>query len=1040
MPDPTRPANATDGDLTDSQVPFDATVPPADDPATRAGGTAPEPSFAPAEHSGEVGTFGRYRVLKKLGHGGMGAVYLAFDSSLDRKIALKVMLPQYAAGADARGRFLREARSAAKIKSDHVVTIHDVGEERGVPFIAMEYLLGHPLDQFLKQKGELPLAQVLRIGREAALGLAAAHDLGLVHRDIKPGNLWLEAPKGRVKLLDFGLARPTDDDAHLTNSGAVVGTPAYMSPEQGRGLKVDHRSDLFSLGVMLYRLATGRMPFTGDTTMAVLTSLAVDTPVAPRQLNADLPAALEAVVTRLLAKNPDERFQTATEVADALQEIATGPLPVVVALPVQPFAVGTQTQNVWDGIEASGSVAVPLATSAETEAEPSPAPRSPRAKPERKASKLPMYLAAGAIVTALAVLAVVMLWPPKKPVVAQNDGKEKPPAPVVKQLPTASDPDRKAAEYVLSIGGGVQVNGKEREIKGAADLPKDRFSLTDVLLNHNTTVTDAGLAHFKDCKNLRGIGLDNTPVTDTGLAHLKDCKDLVAAYLGSTPVTDAGLAYLKDCKSLGALNLAGTRVTDAGLALFKDRKNLTFLGLGETAVTDAGLAHLKDCKGLISLSADRTAVSVASLDTLTGFTELNTLDIRQTKFTPDGVKKLAVGLPRCKIYHDGGTIEPMAVADPDRKAAERVLSLKGRVCVNGEMGARAAVADLPKEAFRLTAIFLEDNKDVADADLIDFKDCADLTRIYLIKTSVTAAGLAIFKGRTNVVQLFLTGTPVGDAGLAHFADCKGMNALGLENTAVTDAGLAAFKGCADVRILYLNKTGATDAGFAYFRDCADLQFLNVNGTKVSDLSLPQLKGHKRLTNLEIAKTLVTPKGVAELATAMPQCKIHHDNGIIEARPVADPDRKAAEWALSVGGDVGVEGKDEVIRTKSELPKDRFSLVSASFYRRDGVNDASLEHFRDCDHLTHLLLTGGQVGDAGLERLKTFKCYANLTVLGLWETQITDKGLAHLTDCKTLTLINVKKTKVTAAAVAAFAKAMPQCKIEWDGGIIEPTKK
>ena len=347
MPDPLQSSPATGESLTDSQGPLDPTAPRPDDDAARADGTLPEPDFAPSEHAGEVGMFGRYRVLKKLGQGGMGAVYLGYDGALERKVALKMMLPQYAANVAARERFLREARSAAKVQSDHVVTIFDVSEAGGVPFIAMEYLLGHPLDQYLKSKGELPLAQVLRVARETAIGLAAAHGLGLVHRDIKPANLWLEAPNGRVKLLDFGLARATDDDAHLTGTGAVMGTPAYMSPEQGRGLKVDHRSDLFSLGVMLYRLAAGKMPFKGSTTMAVLTSLAVDTPTPVRELNAQLPEALEAVVTKLLAKNPAERFQTATEVVAALRDIERaptgGPLPIIVAVP---FAVGAQTQNV----------------------------------------------------------------------------------------------------------------------------------------------------------------------------------------------------------------------------------------------------------------------------------------------------------------------------------------------------------------------------------------------------------------------------------------------------------------------------------------------------------------------------------------------------------------------------------------------------------------------------------------------------------------------------------------------------------------------
>ena len=191
MPDPSQLPHATDGTDFDTRGALDPTPASPDGAPDPFPNTEVEPNFAPPQRAGEVGTFGRYRVLKKLGQGGMGAVYLGYDGTLERKVALKVMLPQYAANRGARDRFLREARSAAKVKSDHVVTIHDVGEERGVPFIAMEYLLGYPLDQYLRKKGELPLAQALRVCRETAIGLAAAHALGLVHRDIKPANLWL---------------------------------------------------------------------------------------------------------------------------------------------------------------------------------------------------------------------------------------------------------------------------------------------------------------------------------------------------------------------------------------------------------------------------------------------------------------------------------------------------------------------------------------------------------------------------------------------------------------------------------------------------------------------------------------------------------------------------------------------------------------------------------------------------------------------------------------------------------------------------------
>ncbi|WP_020472738.1 protein kinase domain-containing protein [Zavarzinella formosa] len=280
--------------------------------------------FGPPKQPDELGTHGRYRVLKQLGMGGMGAVFLAFDESLDRKVALKVMLPNQAAQPLAKERFLREARAAARVKSDHVVTLHEVGEANGIPFIAMEFLEGQPLDEFLRHNNEPSLPLILRIGRETALGLADAHALGLVHRDIKPANLWVEAPKGRIKILDFGLARQQSKDAQLTQSGMVMGTPSFMSPEQAMGKPLDGRSDLFSLGGVLYRLCAGRLPFPGNNQMEVLTRLATEEPSPVRGLNPNIPEPLARIIHKLLAKNPANRFSSADEVVRAIMAVEAG--------------------------------------------------------------------------------------------------------------------------------------------------------------------------------------------------------------------------------------------------------------------------------------------------------------------------------------------------------------------------------------------------------------------------------------------------------------------------------------------------------------------------------------------------------------------------------------------------------------------------------------------------------------------------------------------------------------------------------------------
>jgi urea transport system substrate-binding protein len=296
----------------------------------------------------------------------MGKVYQAQDMRLQRTVALKVMLPELVPQLAARERFLREARTMAALRHDHVVTIYEVDQADDVPFLAMEFLHGQTLEEWLKS-GAIPrLADVLRIGREVADGLAAAQECGLIHRDIKPANLWLEAPSGRVKILDFGLARPSDKRSGLTRTGDVVGTPHFMAPEQARGEHVDGRGDLFSLGVVLYLLCSRQLPFRGNSVTAVLTSLAVDSPVPLRELNPDIPAALANLIMRMLEKDPARRPQSAGEVVAALRAIE-GQTPTASEAflpggPVSPSAVApTVAPNAWSNTPADSVRYPPVA-------------------------------------------------------------------------------------------------------------------------------------------------------------------------------------------------------------------------------------------------------------------------------------------------------------------------------------------------------------------------------------------------------------------------------------------------------------------------------------------------------------------------------------------------------------------------------------------------------------------------------------------------------------------------------------------------------
>ena len=253
-----------------------------------------------------------------LGRGGFGIVLKAFDPALSRFVAIKVLASELAASAAARNRFAREARAAAAVVHENVVAIHSVDSWNGLPYLVMPYIAGRSLQERVDRDGPLAVKEVLRIGMQTALGLAAAHDQGLVHRDVKPSNILLENGVERVKLSDFGLARAVDD-ASLTQSGVVAGTPQYMSPEQARGEAVDHRSDLFSLGGVMYFMCAGHPPFRADSTPAVLRRVCDERPRPLREINPDVPDWLAEVVERLHAKEAGERFASAAEVAEVLQ-------------------------------------------------------------------------------------------------------------------------------------------------------------------------------------------------------------------------------------------------------------------------------------------------------------------------------------------------------------------------------------------------------------------------------------------------------------------------------------------------------------------------------------------------------------------------------------------------------------------------------------------------------------------------------------------------------------------------------------------------
>jgi hypothetical protein len=653
--------------------------------------------LGPALEPGEVGRLGGYRVLRMLDAGGMGVVFQAEDVALARPVAIKVMRPQLAQDPQARERFLREARAAAKVKSDHVVTIHQVGEDRGAPFLSMELLQGEPMDVWLRRGCRPNVPQILRLAREIAMGLAAAHERGLIHRDVKPGNVWLEAPTGRVKLLDFGLARPVSQDAHLTQSGTIMGTPAYMAPEQARGQKVDARADLFSLGCVLYQLCTGRLPFTGENAMDVLMALATETPRLVRELNPDIPERLSGLVARLLSKDPAGRPAGARDVVVELQAIErqraaparASALSVPVAAPIGPPEAG---DNPWADL---------------TEPQPAPAPALARPAPPRR--RWPLAVAAGLLLALLGGAAAVYELTFKTPdgnLVVQIDDKDVETrfkdgelrlydaAGQLKYTLKPGEKDKALApgEYRIQVTGAdglkvdtnkfeMQKNGKvtvrvlleAKAVAARKDTPAadpDRQVAEWVLKNGGTVCVSgqwvSGDAGTLPARPFRLDALVSPPVKpDDLLEKVRGLTNLGQLDVRGLPLGDADLDRLASVPAVenGAFNFglgAGDRdqITDAGLAHLKRLRNLRQLRLECPKISPAGLAHLGGLKDLDTLYVATMPVTDAGLDHLKALTKLQRLDLRQTKVTVEGVKKLAAALPRCTIVSDHGTFGP----------------------------------------------------------------------------------------------------------------------------------------------------------------------------------------------------------------------------------------------------------------------------------------------------------------------------------------------------------------------------------------------
>lgn len=825
----------------------------------------------PSSRPGILGQLAHYEVLEVLGKGAFGTVLKAFDEKLERIVAIKVLAMEMASTSPARKRFLREARASAAIRHENVINIYAV-EDQPLPFLVMEYIPGETLQQRLDNTGPFPAEEVLRLGRQLAEGLAAAHDQDLIHRDIKPANILLEgAAHDRVKITDFGLARAADD-ASVTQSGLIAGTPMYMAPEQALGQKLDQRADLFSLGSVFYQMVSGRPPFRAASTLAVLKRVTEDTPRPITEIIPETPPWLCDIISRLHAKHPDDRFQTAREVADVLADCetrlkagaslqgvsylsSTNPAPskkrnlftasgtvalmlllgvIIITLTNR---VGTKTRiEVQEGanirVDAGQGRQVEIAAQDQAAATIMPIPQAS----ERAFATEDNWFRRVEQLTAIEQVEAL-----KQELIRRNPGYD--------------------GRLEPRVEGGV-VSG----LKIITDHVTDIFPLR--VLTHlrqlglNGSAPRAGA--LVDISPLKGMALqeldlgDNPDMRDLSALRGMPLKKLL---LYHPEVTD--LTPLRGMP-LNHLLMWGWKGTD--LSPLRGMP-LTWLNCGGGGPVEIDLTHL------VGLPLDYLCLNHTSVSDLSPLKDvpLKHIEFLNTRVADPSPLKNILTLERINK-------NPAAEywRDADRRAAEYVLSLGGVIHVNESSTPIRTSRDLPSAAIQLKYVSFYGNKIVTDADLKAFEDCTSLWSLDLTYAAVTNKGLPYIRSCPNLQVLNLAHTAVDDDGLAELKNFPKLRVVNLAYTRVTDHGLIHIPDFPQLAELLLHYTSVTDAGMGHLAACKRLKILILSGTAVTDEAFGHFTGLENLSRLDLKKTKVTAEGIQELSKSLPKCKIEWD--------------------------------------------------------------------------------------------------------------------------------------------------------------------
>jgi len=512
-----------------------------------------------------------YDITGVIASGGMGVVYKATHRILQKTVAIKMLKPgQF--NETALLRFQREGKIASTLAHPNIVGVNDFGvTEFGQPFMIMEYVDGVSLAQTIKESGSLSVEETFKIATKAGEALKFAHERGVLHRDIKPTNIMLANGSGEVKIVDFGIAKqiePSSDEMSLTESGASLGSPLYMSPEQSKGKKLDGRCDLYSLGCVIFECLTGAPPFVGKSAVeTILLHLSEDPPtLREASLGRTYPEQLEEVVSRLLAKDPEKRFQTADELLQALSR------------------QGSETVSTAPTTSSAGS----------------------------KFDNKLVAIAAGLVLVLIAgvVVSVFLKSDMKSDLKTEKNAAEKVLRPII-----PLDVQKNSPQSTVPAAKRTDLNRYDRDVSKAIFM--QRIDSSSLIINASGfDLRDEDLKHLKQDARLQAIVISDTGITDSGLAILAELKNLLCISANRTKITDAGIAKLTGMPKLHTLHLSETRLTDACTGSLARIVNLREVDLCDTSVSDKGIDKLARLKQMKSIHVNRTLVTDRGIEAI----------------------------------------------------------------------------------------------------------------------------------------------------------------------------------------------------------------------------------------------------------------------------------------------------------------------------------------------------------------------------------------------------------------------------------------